>query len=181
MKISILLPYKENYSKNYAGAVSIFVNEINKISKYKSSTKIFGNTDFKNYLSKNYINIPFNKKYFQSSSKIYVNNFINLEKKRNSDIIEIHNRPSYLNYFRYFKKKIVFYFHNDPLNMTGSISIKDRVYILNTCHKIIFNSEWTKKRFFFGLDNFYFNSEKIEVIYQSTSRKKLILIKKKKL
>ena len=34
MKISILLPYKENYSKNYAGAVSIFVNEINKISVY---------------------------------------------------------------------------------------------------------------------------------------------------
>ena len=48
MKISILLPYKENYSKNYAGAVSIFINEINKKSKFKSSTKIFGNTDFKN-------------------------------------------------------------------------------------------------------------------------------------
>ena len=28
MKISILLPYKENYSKKYAGAVYIFVNEI---------------------------------------------------------------------------------------------------------------------------------------------------------
>ena len=51
MKISILLPYKENYSKNYAGAVSIFINEINKTSKFKSYTKIFGNTDFKNYLS----------------------------------------------------------------------------------------------------------------------------------
>ena len=75
MKISILLPYKENYSKNYAGAVSIFINEVNKISKFKSSTKIYGNTDFKNYLSPNYINIPFRKKYFQSSSKIYVNNF----------------------------------------------------------------------------------------------------------
>ena len=28
MKISILLPYKENYSPNYAGAVSIFINEV---------------------------------------------------------------------------------------------------------------------------------------------------------
>ena len=98
MKISILLPYKENYSKNYAGAVSIFVSQINKISKFKSTTKIYGNTDFKNYLSKNYTNILFKKKYFQSSSKIYLNNFINLEKKRRSDIIEIHNRPSYLKY-----------------------------------------------------------------------------------
>ena len=141
MKISILLPYKENYSKKYAGAVSIFINEINKESKFKHSTKIFGNTDFKNYLSKNYVNIPFKKKYFQSSSKIYVNNFIKLEKKRKSHIIEIHNRPSYLKYFLYFKNKIVFYFHNDPLAMAGSISINDRIFILNTCHKIIFNSE----------------------------------------
>ena len=148
MKISILLPYKENYSKNYAGAVSIFINEVNKISKFKSSTKIYGNTDFKNYLSTNYTNIPFRKKYFQSSSKIYVNNFINLEKKRKSDIIEIHNRPSYLKYFTYFKKKIVFYFHNDPLSMKDSTSIAEREFILNFCNKIIFNSEWTKKRFF---------------------------------
>ena len=181
MKVSILLPYKENYSKNYAGAVSIFVNEINKISKFKSSTKIFGNTDFKNYLSKNYVNIPFKKKYFQSSSKIYVSNFINLEKKRKSDIIEIHNRPSYLKYFNYFKNKIVFYFHNDPLSMTGSISLNDRIFILNICHKIIFNSEWTKKRFFLGLNNFYLNSEKIEVIYQSTNRKKININKKEKI
>ena len=181
MKISVLLPYKDNYSKNYAGAVSIFIHGVNKISKFKSSTKIYGNTEFKNYLSKNYVNIPFKKKYFQSSSKIYVNNFINLEKKRKSDIIEIHNRPSYLNYFLYFKKKIVFYFHNDPLSMTGSISIKERKFILNICHKIIFNSEWTKKRFFIGLDNFLLNSEKIEVIYQSTSKRKINIIKKKKI
>ena len=33
----------------------------NKESKFKNSTKIFGNTDFKNYLSKNYMNIPFKK------------------------------------------------------------------------------------------------------------------------
>ena len=76
MKISILLPYKENYSKNYAGAVSIFISQINKNSKFRSTTKIYGNTDFKNYLSKNYTNIPFKKKYFQSSSKIYLKNFI---------------------------------------------------------------------------------------------------------
>ena len=30
MKVSILLPYKENYSPSYPGAVSIFVNSTNK-------------------------------------------------------------------------------------------------------------------------------------------------------
>ena len=35
MKISILLPYKENFSPNYPGAVSLFVNDTSLNSKYK--------------------------------------------------------------------------------------------------------------------------------------------------
>ena len=35
MKISILLPYKENYSPNYAGAVSLFINDTTKLNAYK--------------------------------------------------------------------------------------------------------------------------------------------------
>ena len=181
MKISILLPYKENYSKNHAGVVSIFINGVNRYSKFKNNINIYGNTEYSDILSKKYINIPFKKRLFHSSSKTYVNNFIKLEKKINSDLIEIHNRPSYLNYFKYFKKKIVFYFHNDPLSMNGSQSIQERKYILNRCDKIIFNSEWTKKRFFRDLDKFYFNSEKIKIIYQSTETKNINLKKKEKI
>ena len=47
MKISILLPYKENYSPDYPGAVSLFVKSISSISKYKNSTTIFGSTSHK--------------------------------------------------------------------------------------------------------------------------------------
>ena len=47
MKISILLPYKENFSPEYPGAVSLFVYETSKISKFKKTLTIFGNTDYK--------------------------------------------------------------------------------------------------------------------------------------
>ena len=47
MKISILLPYKENYSPDYAGAVSIFINAVSKLSKFNKNIRIFGNTDLK--------------------------------------------------------------------------------------------------------------------------------------
>ena len=63
MKISILLPYKENFSPNYAGAVSIFVCSTNKLSKFNKDITIYGNTNFKNKLSTNYINIPLNKSF----------------------------------------------------------------------------------------------------------------------
>ena len=38
-----------------------------------------------------------------------------------------------------------------------------------------------KKRFFRDLDKFYFNSEKIEIIYQSTETKKINIEKKEKI
>ena len=36
MKIAILLPYKENFSPIYPGAVSIFLNSVIKLSKFKN-------------------------------------------------------------------------------------------------------------------------------------------------
>ena len=35
MKISILLPYKENYSPEYAGAVSLFIKSVSDNSLFK--------------------------------------------------------------------------------------------------------------------------------------------------
>ena len=53
MNISILLPYKENYSPTYAGAVSIFVHSTSKISKFKKNIKVYGSTNYTKFLSKN--------------------------------------------------------------------------------------------------------------------------------
>ena len=103
MKISILLPYKENFTHDLAGAVSLFVSQISKISKFKSNTFIYGSTKSKKYLTNNYRNITFKKNIFQSSSKVYVSNFLKIKNILTSDIIEIHNRPNYL---KYIKKKI---------------------------------------------------------------------------
>jgi hypothetical protein len=81
MKISILLPYKENFSPNYAGAVSLFVRDTTNVSNYKKKTYIFGNMIYKKALLSNYINLELEKKFYQSSSKQYVKSFIEHEKK----------------------------------------------------------------------------------------------------
>ena len=179
MKISILLPHKENYSPTYAGAVSLFVNATSKISKYKKKITIYGSTNYKNKLSKNYHNINLPKRFLTSQSKVYVKKFLEIQKKINSDIIEIHNRPIYINDLTDLKSKIVLYFHNDPITMIGSKSIKERIFILNTCSKIIFNSHWSKKQFLTDLDNFYYKSPKLEVIHQSINKTKINLNDKK--
>ena len=182
MKISILLPYKENFSPIYPGAVSLFVNDTTKVSKYKKDITIFGNTNFNQTFKLKYENINLKKNVFRSLSKQYVIEFVKKEKKNNSSLIEIHNRPNYLKYLlsNLIDRTYALYFHNDPLTMTGSKSIKDRIFLLNNCFKIIFNSNWSKRRFLEGMQNKFVNSEKLIVCFQSASKKSINFNNKKK-
>ena len=179
MIISVLLPYKENFSENYAGAVSLFVNDTVKNSKYYNSTFIFGSMNYKKPFLKNYINIKIKKNFLQSTSKNYIKEFLLKEEKINSEILEIHNRPNYVKYLKNIKKKIILYFHNDPLSMTGSITIKDRLFLLNKIDKIIFNSKWSQKRFFVDIKNEKLLKQKTAICYQSTSKTKINFKNKK--
>tara|TARA_Y100000591_G_scaffold327561_1_gene352292 strand:+ start:294 stop:2411 length:2118 start_codon:yes stop_codon:yes gene_type:complete len=182
MKISVLLPYKENFSENYAGAVSIFVKDTIENSKFFKSSYIFGNMSYKKALLKNYINIDLKKSFLQSNSKNYVTKFLEAEKKVNSDIIEIHNRPNYIQHLKDLEnKKIILYFHNDPLSMNGSKSKKNRIFLLNKIDKILFNSKWSQERFFIGLENMSLLKQKTSICYQSTSKTKIDFKKKEKL
>ena len=72
MKISILLPYKENFSPIYAGAVSLFVKDTTKISKYKNCITVYGNTNLKNIYKLSYKNIFLEKNLIDCGSRLYV-------------------------------------------------------------------------------------------------------------
>ena len=182
MKISILLPYKENFTESYAGAVSLFVHDITKKSIYQKTTQIFGNTKDKKYLSNNYTNLIFDKKFFLSTNKQYVENFINNKKTLNSDLIEVHNRPNYINIIKKkYYNKLFLYFHNDPLSMSGSKKIKERMNLLKNVDKIIFNSEWCRKRFFIDLQNKNYLLKKTHICFQSSSKVKVDFKKKQKI
>ena len=180
MKISILLPYKENFSPNYAGAVSLFLKDTIKLSKYRKNIMVYGNTSFKNKLLSNYTNINFTKFFFKSSSKVYLKKFLDNEKNIKSNLIEIHNRPDYVNSIYKENENIILYFHNNPLDMKSSKSISERINICNKTKKIIFNSKWTLNKFKTGLEKKYI-SKKLEVINQSTNKKTINFNNKKKI
>ena len=140
-KIFIILPFKESLNKNLAGAVSIFVQDTTKISKFRKYIEIISSDK----LDK--------KKLFRN--KNYILNFCRKYQHKKIDIFEIHNRPEYLSYIKkyFLYSKINLFFHNDPLSLRGSETIKERENIINNTNKLIFNSRWTQKRFFSGLKN----------------------------
>ena len=180
MKISILLPYKENFSKSSAGAVSIFVNDTNKLSKYKNDISVFGSTTSKNNLE-NYINIDLEKNLLSSTSTQYLKNFLNYVHKEKIEILEIHNRPHYIDLLKNsLNCKKVLFFHNDPQKMQGSSSARERINLIDNTDKIIFNSFWSKSRFLKGLPK-SLNTNKIDIIHQSTSKTIIKFHKKKNL
>ena len=182
MKIASILPYKENYTKKGAGAVSLWISSFLRDSIYSKTTFIYGSTKNRNYLSKNYFNIDidnFNSK-FNSTTKEYSKRIIDKIKDYNFEIIELHNRPIMVKEF--FKKidcKIILYFHNDPISMKGAKSADERLYLLKNVDKIIFISEWIRKRFFKDLPNL--SNNKTQVIYHSIDPYKKKIKKKKQI
>ena len=59
--------------------------------------------------------------------------------------------------------------------MDGSKTIDERKKLLKICYKIIFNSNWSKKRFLEGLENKFINSNKLVVFFQSAKKNKFQL------
>ena len=171
LKILTILPYKENYTKSKAQAAAIWVYDFLRFSRYKNQTLVLGNTNSKNYLSKNYLNIKIDNlgSKLSSSTIRYCDQIIKRVRDLNFDLIEIHNRPLVFEYLKkHIKKKYILYFHNDPISMKGSVTKKERLDLLNRVDKIIFVSRWVQKRFFNGLDQKLLN--KTEVVYPSINK-----------
>ena len=78
LKIATILPYKEDYSFIKASAVSLWVAEFFKNSKFNNNNIIFGSTKTKDFLTKNYVNIDlkFIKSKFKSTTNEYCEKLI---------------------------------------------------------------------------------------------------------
>ena len=180
MKIASILPYKENYTKQGAGAVALWISDFMRDSIYRRNTFVFGNTTNKNFLTNNYTNINISNvnSRLNSTTKEYSSKIIKKIKTINFDIIELHNRPIMVKeFFKKIDSKIILYFHNDPTTMKGAKSIGERMYLLENVDKIIFISEWVKKRFFKDLPEL--SDNKTQVIYHSIDPVKVNVKKKK--
>ena len=158
-QIAILLPYKEQYTRDHAGAASIWVKDYIKKSKFKDITLIYGNLD-KRYkpFTKNFKSLDLGRVIKKNIS--YTENLNKEYQKYKFKIIEIHNRPESLVHLlkKKIKTKFIFIFHNNPLDLRGSSSINERIFIAENTDQIYFVSKWVKNKFFEGLPYKYRNN-----------------------
>ena len=163
--IFIILPFKESLKPNKAGAVSIYVQDSLRISKFKKRIQVISSDNFSN------------SKLFRN--KTYINNFCNKFKNKKISIIEIHNRPEYAKILKknFPYAKIILTYHNDPQNLRGSINPNEREKLLEICTEIVFISNWIKKRFFTDLNKIKNNNK---IIYHGIKKKISVNQKNKK-
>ena len=76
LKILTILPYKENFTINKSGAVSLFIKDLIKNKSSKNIIKVYGDTNEKNFLNKNYVNLNIQRKFFRSTSNTYIDKFL---------------------------------------------------------------------------------------------------------
>ena len=168
-KIYILLPHKDQFISDYSGSASIWVKDFNQKSKYKDNIRVFGATKFikKVIDKKRYINLEIPELKFSSRTNVYIKKFVSFLKTKKPDLVEIHNRPSYLieinNEFKGLN--FILIIHNDPRNLKGSKTIKERVNLLNLCKKIYFVSSWVEEKFFEDIDKNHYKN--YSVLYPS--------------
>ncbi len=163
--IIIILPYKESLLANQAGAVSIYVSDTTKYSKYKKRIEIISSDNIDK------------SKIFRNRN--YILNFCKNNQNKKIKLIEIHNRPEYVNYIsEYFPDtKINLIFHNDPISLRGSSSANEREEIFSKCNKIIFISRWIQQRFFSELKNVSLTNT--EIVHHGINKYKNVNLNKK--
>jgi glycosyltransferase involved in cell wall biosynthesis len=178
-KIAIILPYKEIYSNKNAGAASIWLKDYNNLSTLSKETIIYGNLDKGiKPISSNFKNINISNTTF-SKTKAYINFFYKDYLKYKYEIIEIHNRPEYLNFLinKNVKAKLLFFFHNNPKEIRGSKTVKERLKILENTDNVFFVSDWTKKKFFSDLP--FKAKSNVDILYPSIKKVNKFNSKKK--
>jgi len=178
-KIAIILPYKEIYSNKNAGAASIWLKDYNNLSTLSKETIIYGNLDKGiKPISSNFKNINISNTTF-SKTKAYINFFYKDYLKYKYEIIEIHNRPEYLNFLinKNVKAKLLFFFHNNPKDIRGSKTVKERLKILENTDNVFFVSDWTKKKFFSDLP--FKTKSNVDILYPSIKKVNKFNSKKK--
>lgn len=171
-RIAILLPYKENYNINKAGAASIWVKDYLKLSRLNNQTIVYGNLDKKfKPLTKNFRNLDISSTVL-SKNIFYTNQLYKQYLKNKFSIIEIHNRPESLVYMlkKKVSSKLIFVFHNNPQDMRGSTTINERIFLAENTSHIYFVSKWVKDKFFEGLP--YRNRNNCEILYPAISELK---------
>lgn len=182
-KISIILPYAEHFSKERAGAISLYVNDVTRKSQYKECTTVFGRDGVESFPAISYVGIKPKWRLVLGRNKGLAEAFVQKVKDDPPEIIEVHNRPALLPYLkkRLPGSKCCIHFHNDPQGMSETRSVESRLRLLQEAEFIYCVSRYVRERFLQGVICGEKEQERVRIAYNGIERLSKTLPRKEKI
>lgn len=170
--IKVVLPPREGFSPNKFGAISLSTLEFVKDSKFCEDISVIGSDACDQPFSNCYEYIPSKRTLLSSATGTYLRNIYKKLKTQDTKLVEIHNRPYYVSFFKKFTDcKVTLHYHNDPQEMKGSKTVRQRKFLLDNCEYIYCVSKYIRDRFVEGLDGL--DLSKVITVYNSLPEQEL--------
>ena len=179
-KIAIVLPPKEQFTDQYAGAVALCMADFTAHSRFRESTRIFGGTKA-TFGILNYTQIADWKRWYLRDNYAYAIKLLAIIKADRYTHVEIQNRPLI---HRYIAKNspasvaVSLHLHNDPQSMEGLKSLTERQWALDHSAAIYCVSEFIRQKFLAGLTRVL---NKVHVVYNGIDTQKQCSVSKEKI
>ena len=162
-KVVILLPHKERFSEKGAGAVSTVVYEQVRASQIRDSLCVSGRRVGRILDPGCFVPVDLAPIWYGNRGRRYIYGFRKAWAGGRPGLIEIHNRPVYVNLIRKLFPGVALslYFHNDPQEMRGARSAMERERLLGLVDRVICVSSYIKRRF---LDRVRSDGGRVQVV-----------------
>ncbi len=173
-KVDLLLPSKESFSAANAGAVSTIVRDLVAESANPETQTVFGKKIEQPFPGINFISLNTRHKWLYGKNIGFAAAYCD-HLKHNSlpDLIEVHGRCNVAAYL--LKKKptlpLSLYIYNDPREMTGARSLKERQTLLSGLVQIVCVSNFIRDCFLDGLNPEKFDLKKIQNLNCGVARR----------
>ncbi len=155
-EIATILPPEEIFSPQAAGSISLFVHQTTVGSAYQKYITVFGRGDDKRRRFSNvtYSGITPSMGFLLGRENSYARAVAHALRGRSLGIIEVHNQ---VRLFFHLAKTfancpISLYLHDDPHNLKGAMTPKERWQILERADAIYCCSDFVRRRFLTGLE-----------------------------
>lgn len=171
--IDILLPAKERFTATNAGAIAGVVNDLVEASQTSGSFRVCGtmvDTPLNNH---QFLGLRPRGRWFRGSNiGCAADYLVQIENAGKPDLVEVHSRCQVATYIKQRRPdlRVSLYLHNDPREMKGAKTVRERLALLQNMSVIVCVSTYIRDCFLDGLDFDQSLSSKVGVARNGAQR-----------
>jgi glycosyltransferase involved in cell wall biosynthesis len=156
-QIAMILPPREGFSREHFGAISLCVRDFAEYSRFREQIQVIGGVERREEHGADFSTIPYHAltqsaRWWESKTRSYSKQCLAWMRQENPTLVEVQNRPVIATFLaKKWQGKVALHLHNDPQEMAGAKTPRERKKLLTHCAAIYCVSDFIRQRFLEGL------------------------------